>query len=126
MASDNFEEIEKRISTEEQRLTEIYAAIEIKKKKTITGIIRRAAFMRISLEDLESELNIYGFTEYFSQGDQEPYQRERPIARIYSAMNSGYQKIIKQLTDLLPKDDAGEDEPDEFEMFCNAGGNKKT
>lgn len=95
--------ISKRIAQEERRLARIFKDIDEKRKGTTKGLIQRAAFMRVSLEDLEEDLNRSGFTEWFSQGDQEPYQRERPAAKIYNTMNVSYQKIVKQLTDLLPK-----------------------
>ena len=60
--------------------------------------------MRVSLRELEDDLNLRGFTEKFSQGDQTPYDRKRPSAELYNQLNTGYQKIIKQLTDLLPKE----------------------
>lgn len=107
-----------RIKKEENRLRQIFRNIEEKRKKTTSGLIQRAAFMRVSLEDLEEEINIYGFTETFSQSrEQEPYQRERPIAKVYATLNAGYQKIIKQLTDLLPKDDQAKKGGDPFEDF---------
>lgn len=108
---------EERIAKEERRLLQIFRAIEEKRKKTVLGLIRRAAFMRISCEDLEDELNEHGFTEEFSQGNQEPYLRERPNAKIYATMNAGYQKIVKQLTDLLPKEDAEKKGGDAFDDF---------
>ena len=95
----------RRIAAEERRLSKIFKDIEEKRKATARGLIQRAAFMRVSLEDLEEDLNKNGFTEWFSQGDQEPYQRERPATKIYNTMNVSYQKIVKQLTDLLPKAD---------------------
>jgi len=116
MGVENFEAKNKAIKKEERRLSAIYKNIEEKRKKTIEGLIQRAAFMRITLDELEEDINIYGVTEWFSQGDQEPYLRERPTARIYNAMNTSYQKIIKQLTDLLPKDEPRQG-GDEFEDF---------
>ena len=95
--------LSQRIAAEERRLAKIFKDIDKKRKATTGGLIQRAAFMRVSLEDLETDLNENGFTEEFSQGDQEPYQRERPAAKIYNTMNTSYQKIIRQLTDLLPK-----------------------
>lgn len=83
--------------------SKIFKDIDEKRKATTKGLIQRAAFMRVSLEDLEEDLNQHGFTEWFSQGEQNPYQRERPAAKIYNTMNVSYQKIVKQLTDLLPK-----------------------
>lgn len=115
--------ISKRIAAEERRLARIFKDIDEKRKATTKGLIQRAAFMRVSLEDLEEDLNRNGFTEWFSQGDQEPYQRERPAAKIYNTMNISYQKIVKQLADLLPKETkntAGKPETeggDEFDRF---------
>lgn len=97
--------LDNRIKKEADRLAKNFEKIEAKRKSTTQGLIHRAAFMRISLEDLEKELNENGFTELFSQGDQEPYLRERPTSKIYNSLNANYQKIIKQLTDLLPKEE---------------------
>ena len=99
-------ELNKRVKAEERRLIKAFKDIDEKRKAATQGLIQRAAFMRVSLEDLEVNLKKNGFTELFSQGNQEPYYRERPEAKIYNSMNAGYQKIIKQLTDLLPKEDA--------------------
>lgn len=108
-----------RIKAETDRLAKNFEGLEAKRKSTTQGLIHRAAFMRVSLEDLEKELNENGFTEQFSQGDQEPYLRERPTSKIYNSLNANYQKIIKQLTDLLPKEDPDR-EPgggDDFDNF---------
>ena len=82
------------------------------------GLIDEAAFLRISLRILKDDLRENGFTELFSQSDkQEPYERERPQAKIYASMNGNYQKVIKQLTDLLPKAATPVKVGDEFDMF---------
>ena len=100
-----------RITKEKNRLKKIFADVPENKMKTVEGLIVRAAFMRISLEDFEKDLNENGFTESFRQGlNQEPYDRKRPTAELYNAMNTSYQKIIKQLTDLLPDDRKESDE----------------
>ena len=98
------EEKDKLILAEKKRLVGIYKDIEVKRKSTINGLIERAAFMRISLDELEKDLNTNGFVELFSQGEQDPYERKRPTADIYNQINNSYQKLIKQLTDLLPKE----------------------
>lgn len=111
----NVEEIEKEI----KRLTGIFKGLDIKKKNTTIGLIERAAFMRVQLKDLEKDINEKGFTELFSQGNQEPYMRQRPEANIYCSLNTSYQKIIKQLTDLLPKDELKKVESDGFDDFVS-------
>lgn len=110
---------ESKITEEEKRLRRNFAKIEKRKKAIIEGLIQRAAFMRITLDELEADINEFGVTEWFSQGDQEPYKRKRPEADLYNAMNTGYQKIIKQLTDLLPKEDP-KPKSDGFEDFASS------
>lgn len=111
----NVEEIEKEI----KRLTGIFKGLDIKKKNTTIGLIERAAFMRVQLKDLEKDINEKGFTELFSQGNQEPYMRQRPEANIYCSLNTSYQKIIKQLSDLLPKEELKKVESDGFDDFVS-------
>lgn len=47
--------IVQRIAVEERRLNKIFKDIDEKRKATTRGLIQRAAFMRVSLEDLESD-----------------------------------------------------------------------
>lgn len=94
-----------RIKHERERLEQNYAELSDSKKQIANGLIERAAFMRIELEDLEKDLSENGWTEPFSQGNQEPYDRSRPQGQTYHTMNANYQKIIKQLDSLLPKEE---------------------
>ena len=103
---------DERIKAEERRLTKIYGDLKSEKKmKAAQGLIRRAAYMRVMLEECENDIVENGLTEKFSQGEQDPYDRKRPIADLYSSLNTSYQKIIKQLTDLLPTEEKKEADP---------------
>lgn len=111
----------RKIKNEIKRLSCNFKNIDEEKRKVVSPLIERAAFMRVSLEMLEDDLQKNGFTEPFSQGNQEPYDRKRPVAEIYNSMNVSYQKIIKQLTDLLPKDDGIKKTKDDgFDDFVNS------
>jgi pyridoxine/pyridoxamine 5'-phosphate oxidase len=111
---------EGRIKEEERRLIEIYADIDEKKKNTVQGLIQRAAYMCVSLEDMEKDIDLNGFTEKFSQSEsQKPYDRKRPIADLYNTMNSNYQKAINQLTSLLPKEAPKLGQDDGFDDFVS-------
>ncbi|MGX8701527.1 hypothetical protein [Caproiciproducens sp.] len=110
---------QERISEEEKRLAKIYADIDDRKKATVQGLIQRAAYMRVSLEDMEKDIDLNGFTEPFSQGNQEPYDRKRPIADLYNTMNASYQKAINQLTNLLPKEEPKPEQDDGFDDFVS-------
>lgn len=108
---------EERILKEERRIKRVYKELPKDKTDVTQGLIRRAAYMRITLEDMENYLDENGFVEMFSQSDnQTPYERERPVARLYNTINKNYQSIIKQLSDLLPKVEPKEQD-DGFDDF---------
>ena len=98
---------EKRILKEERRLKKIFSENDGNKKfQAALGLIQRAAYMRITLEDYEEDILINGSIEKFSQSEnQDPYDRKRPVVDLYNTMNTQYAKTIKQITDLLPEND---------------------
>ena len=108
-----------RILKEEKRLKKIYRNIDKEKMNAVEGLIQRAAYMRIQLEDYERDINDNGYIEMFTQSERtDPYERERPVARLYNSTGKNYQTLIKQLTDLLPKDEPKKTD-DGFEDFVS-------
>ena len=106
-----------RLKTEEARLRKIYKNIDEDNKAIIDGLIQRAAYMRVTLEDWEKDIDDNGFIEMFTQSEKTaPYERERPVIRLYNTMNKNYQSIIKQLSDLVPKYEPAEKD-DGFDDF---------
>ncbi len=120
MASKKILSRDDRIKKEINRLKRIYKNIDKDNKAIIDGLIQRAAYMRVTLEDWERDIMENGITEMFTQSDKtDPYERERPVARLYNTMNKNYQSIIKQLSDLVPKPEPKQ-EDDGFEDFLNS------
>lgn len=112
----------RRITAEEKRLRENYKNIPEDLMGVADGLIRRSAYMRVTLEDYEADLDVGGYVELFTQSEKTAaYERERPVARLYNQMNRNYQQIIKQLSDMLPKLDPEKEGPkdDGFEDFVN-------
>lgn len=103
---------------EVERLTEIYKGLPSKQFALAQGLIIQAARLRVRLDKLWAEIEEKGETEWFTQSDKtDPYERERPASRTFTATDKSYQSIIKQLTDMIPADeDNGEDELDEFRV----------
>ena len=109
---------DERIRREKARLTKMYADVPPRSKGIVDGLIQRAAYMRVTLEVYEADLDAGGYVEMFSQSDKiKPYERERPVARLYNTLNKNYQSIMKQLSDLLPKETKPQEEDDGFESF---------
>lgn len=92
------------VAAEIERLTAIYQELPPKQFALAQGLIAEAARLRVRCNKLWEDLQENGEVELFSQGDQDPYERERPSSRIYTAANKSYQSIIKQLNDMIPKD----------------------
>ena len=87
------------------RLTEIYRELPPKQFALAQGLIIQAARLRVRLDKLWAELLEKGETEWFTQSEKtEPYERERPASRTFTATDKSYQSIIKQLNDMIPAD----------------------
>jgi hypothetical protein len=114
----------RRISREEKRLRKNYENIPDELMGVADGLIRRAAYMRVTLEDYEKDLDENGYVEMFTQSERtDLYERERPVARLYNTMNKNYQSMIKQLSDMLPKPKPGNGGDDD-DGFDKEAGNK--
>jgi len=99
--------VDERIKNEIKSLTKSYEDLPESKKASAERLIPRAAYMRITLEDYEKDIKENGSYEMFTQSDKtDPYERDRPVARLYNTMNKNYQSIMKQLDDLVPKQEA--------------------
>lgn len=100
--------------SEIKRLTRIYQELPEKQFELLQGLIAEAARLRVRLDALWQDLQKNGEVELFTQSENtDPYERERPSSRIYTATNKAYQSIIKQLNDMLPKSE--EDPGDMFD-----------
>ena len=112
---------DERIKKEVRKLKRIYKNIDKDNKAIIEGLIQRAAYMRVTLEDWEKDIMENGYYEMFTQSEKtDPYERERPVARLYNTMNKNYQSLIKQLSDLVPKEVKVVEEDDGFNDFVNS------
>lgn len=108
---------DERFRGERGRLNRLYRSLPERKKKLAAPLIERAAFMRVELEDLERDLAENGWTEEFRQSEKvDPYERARPEGQTYLTMNANYQKLIKQLHDMLPTE-AQKEQADPFDEF---------
>lgn len=107
------------IKKEKSRLAKQFKEIDKKSRAVVDGLIEQAAFLRVQLQELADDINQNGTTELFAQGNQDPYERQRPAANVYNSMNANYQKIIKQLNELLPKPVKNTEVKDGFRDFVN-------
>ena len=104
-----------QIKKEVARLTKLYKDLEGNKKQVAEGLIEEAAFMRKTLNDLKAIVEEEGTINEMEQGSYSII-REHPAMKTYNTTIQRYSNIIKQLTDLLPKEVAKEVD-DGFDAF---------
>lgn len=112
--------VEERVKKEKNRLKRIYKEMPKDRLSVAQGLIEQAARMKISLDDLWKDICENGDTELFSQSEKtEPYERERPAARLFNSRNREYANIIKQLDSMLPQKAIEPKKEDEFTAFLS-------
>lgn len=93
------------VKKEKNRLNRLFKDVPKNKLKTAEGLIIQAARLRVLLDEMWIDITENGDVEMFNQSEKlDPYERERPIAKLYNSRDQSYQRIIKQLTDLIPEE----------------------
>jgi hypothetical protein len=110
--------LQEKISNEKARLNSFFTPEQGNAVKVVEGLIERAAFMRITLDLYEKDINENGSIESFTQSEKTaPYDRERPVVRLYAQMAKNYQAVMRQIAELvLP----AEGEEDDFDRFIHS------
>ena len=93
---------ETRIKAEKERLEAIFSGLEENKKKTCAALIDRAAFITVSLEDLEAQLNKTGWVEEYCNGENQYGMKKAAAADVHISLTKNLNAIIKQLLELVP------------------------
>ncbi|MDD4780348.1 MAG: hypothetical protein PHT02_07070 [Tissierellia bacterium] len=97
------EEKQKLVKKEMLRLKRIFKDMEKDKWDTALSLIKNAAFMTVTLEDLQETINREGAVSEYQNGENQWGTKKSPEVEIYNTMIKNHMTIIKQLSDLLPK-----------------------
>ena len=108
------------IKKEYKKLSGIYTRLNAKTKKSVETLMHEAAFMAASLYELRELINKKGYTEIYQNGANQKGVKKASEIEIYNTMIKNYSAVIKQLTDLLPKDEPKtKSENDGFDDFVD-------
>lgn len=92
-----------RIDYEVRRLTKIFANIEKEKLDLCKKLIENAAFMSVSLKDLQTTIQEDGWVEEYQNGANQKGKKTGSAALLYVKLSNNYRQIIADLVKLLPK-----------------------
>lgn len=109
---------EELISQKEKELKKNYSDMDAKRKKNALLLIPSAAFMSVSMIELERIINLKGYTETYQNGATQSGVKKCSEVEIYQVMSKNYLSYIKQLDDML-KTGAKQDGSDELISFIS-------
>ena len=84
-------------------------------KPVAYDLLEELTFMKETMEELKSTVQLHGATYIFKQGEQE-YLKENPAMKSYNATVTKYNATLKQLLSLIPEQT---EETDAFMEFVN-------
>lgn len=90
------------IDKETKRLKRIFKGLDPNKLKTVEALIARAAFITISLQELEEQLNRDGWVEEYQNGRNQSGLKKSAAAECHISLTKNLSTIMKQLLELVP------------------------
>lgn len=98
---------ETRIKQELMRLTAIYRDLPENKRALVTPLLENAAFMKITLEDLQASINRNGCSDEYKNGENQYGKKAAADLQAYNSLIKNYNAISDRLEKLLPPEQRG-------------------
>lgn len=99
---------EAKIKREYNRLRKIFSGLDKNMQTTVDSLLRNAAFMAVSLEELQDEINREGYVVEYQNGANQSGTKQSDAVKTHIAMTKNHAGIIKQLCDLVPPEQKNE------------------
>lgn len=96
---------EEKIKKEFLKLKRIFQKVPENKKKIIENLLHNAAFMAVSLADLQEEINQNGYTDEYQNGEHQKGIKQSEAVKTHLAMQKNYTTVIDRLLELLPPEE---------------------
>lgn len=97
--SDKLERQDKEI----KRIKRLLKQVDKDRLATMQSLIKNAAFMSVTLDDLQDAMNENGVISEYQNGENQWGTKKSPEVEIYNTMIKNHMAIMKQLIDLLPE-----------------------
>lgn len=93
---------EQRIKQEISKINKVFKELDENKKKIVTPLIQKAAFMHVELEELQKTIEVEGCVDEYQNGANQWGKKKSAEVDVYNTMIKNYTAIIKTLTDMAP------------------------
>lgn len=91
-----------RVFEEFSRIIKFYESLSENKKEFLSPLIQNAAFMRVTLDDLQEIITKEGPVDSYQNGANQSGMKQSAALQAYNALVKNYASVIKRLTDMLP------------------------
>lgn len=103
--------VDTKTQKEYERLAALFQDVDPNKTKLIDELLKKAAFLKVELDELQAQVKRRGAVEYSSKGNS----RQTLCYKTFLTSLGVYQTIIKTLNSIMGKNQVDED--DEFDEF---------
>lgn len=93
---------EQKIKKEVARLKRVFKDLDKNKLQTVDSLIKNAAFMAVSLEELQEIINEEGYVVEYQNGGNQKGTKQSDAVKTHIAMTKNHATIIRQLAELVP------------------------
>ncbi len=93
---------ETKIKREITRLKRVYENLDKNQMKVIDTLIKRAAFLTVSLAELEEIINREGYESEYHNGANQSGTKQSESVKSHIAMTRNLAAIVRQLAELAP------------------------
>lgn len=93
---------ENRINSELERLSELASGVDKNQLAALTPLLQNAAFMKVTLEDLQEIINREGVTERYQNGANQHGIKQSATLQSYNALIKNYAAVVKAIARELP------------------------
>lgn len=116
IGGDKLDELDKDglIKSKIKKYRALFKHLEKDKKILAEKLYKQAAFMEVTLDNLQQTINEEGPVIESINGNGFTTTQEHPAQKSYNTMIRNYNTVIKTLSDMLPEDTEEKDELTEF------------
>ena len=95
---------EKRIQAELKRLSKYFDAVDENQRENAANLLQNAAFMAVTLQDLQDLINAEGVVDHYQNGASQFGTKPSAVLQSYNALVKNYATVVRTLAQLLPKE----------------------
>jgi len=95
---------EEKIKKEVLRLNKVFKSLDKNKLAAVQSLIKIAAFMAVTLDELQETINCEGYTQEYKNGANQYGIKQSAEVDMHIAMTRNHTTIIKQLADIAPQE----------------------